>query len=379
MSLPPIEWIDASERLAAACAELRSAGVIGIDTEFVRTRTFHARLGLIQFYDGAGCRLIDPLAIDEWSALEALLTDPGVIKVIHSGSEDFEILNRVTRRPLAGFFDTQIAAALTGLGPSLSYQALVQTLIGVELPKGETRSNWLRRPLSEAQRTYAVHDVEHLIAIHAQLAGRLDELGRTAWAAEDFARATLPPPNEEKSVRQQFRRLKQGWRLGPVERAAAMALLGWREATARRIDRPRNRLLDDAAIHAIAVAQPETLDQLARCAPIDPHTLKRNGTRLLAIVREARDSDTVPPPIPPPLERGMRPLLKRLKSLVARRADELGLAPEVLCGRKQLVYLLQHHRLPRLLRGWRRAEIGDRLLATLEREREPEAVDTAAP
>ncbi len=368
MKLPRIEWIDSPERLDTALADLSGARVAGIDTEFVRTRTFFAQLGLIQLFDGACCRLIDPLCFDDWTPLKHWLADPAVVKVIHSGSEDIEILYRYTDLPLQGFFDTQIAAALVGLGPSLSYQALVSELIGVDLPKGETRSNWLRRPLSQAQLTYATHDVEHLIEIHALLSERLARLGRSEWAVEDCARAAQPPPTEERILRRQFQRLKFAWKLGPAERAVAYALVAWRERTARRIDRPRNWLLDDDAINAIATSQPDSLAALSQCADIAPRTLERNGKRLVALVRHARTEK--PPPAPkPPLERSQRPVLNRLKSRVRRKADELRLAPEVLCGRRQLVYLVQHRRLPKSLCGWRRGVIGDELLAALAQDK----------
>ncbi len=374
-----IHWVDSPAEFASACAELRLRPFVSIDTEFVRTRTFYAQLGLIQIYDGAICRLIDPLAIGDFGPLAQLLCDPGVTKVIHSGSEDFEIFHRCVDAPLAGFFDTQIAAALSGMGPSLSYQALVSKFAGIDLSKGETRSNWLRRPLSPTQLTYAAHDVEYLLQIHQVLADRLQQLQRSAWAEEDVARASAPPLSAEQSAVQQYRRLKFAWKLTAAQQSVALELLTWREYKARQIDRPRNRLIDENAIYAIAASQPRSMQQLAQCANLNELTLQRNGRRLLEIVSQALTKTEVPPAPQPPLEHSARSQVNHLRSIVKRRADELDLAPEVLCGRRNLIYLMQNRRLPKLLCGWRRVEIGDELLTALEREPETAERSFGAP
>jgi hypothetical protein len=187
-------WIDRREQLAAAVERWRAGaapGGVALDTEFVFERTFRPRLGLIQIAAGGEIALVDTVRIADLSPLAALLTAPNVRKIVHSGSGDVPILRRATGASPQPLFDTQIAAAFAGLGPSLSYAALIRELFAVELPKHETRTDWLRRPLSTDQLRYAAEDVEQLEAAATELERRLRELGRLEWALEDSAELSL--------------------------------------------------------------------------------------------------------------------------------------------------------------------------------------------
>jgi hypothetical protein len=180
-------YVDAPDALADACARWRGAGVLGIDTEFVRERTFYPGLGLIQVTDGDAVALVDPVALGDLCPLERVFADEGIVKVLHSCSEDMEVFFHrfgALPRPV---FDTQVAAAFLGLGYSPGYSALVEALFGVEVPKHLTRTNWLRRPLSADQKRYAALDVAHLLPCYDVLSEGLRRCGRDAWAAEEFA------------------------------------------------------------------------------------------------------------------------------------------------------------------------------------------------
>src|SRR5688572_15636970 len=195
----PVEWVDTPEALAAAAARWAQAPAVGIDSEFVRERTFYPRLGLLQVSDGQRSSLVDPVALEDLEPLRQVLADPTIVKVAHSPSEDMEVLfHRFGEFPTP-LFDTQAAAALAGLESAMSYQRLVRELLGVELTKGETRTDWLRRPLSPAQVEYAAQDVELLLPLYERLRPRLEENGRLPWLLEEAHRlreATrfLPPP-----------------------------------------------------------------------------------------------------------------------------------------------------------------------------------------
>ena len=181
-------WIDRPDALAAAAARWQAAAAdVALDTEFVFERTYRPRLGIVQIAVAGEIALIDAVRIPDLSALGPLLADPARRKLLHSGSGDLPILRRAGGAALRGLLDTQIAAAFAGLGPSLSYAALVKTLLGVELAKHETRTDWLRRPLSPDQLRYAAEDVEYLPAVAADLEERLRVLGRLEWALEDSA------------------------------------------------------------------------------------------------------------------------------------------------------------------------------------------------
>ena len=201
-------WIDRPDALAAAAARWQAAAAdVALDTEFVFERTYRPRLGIVQIAVAGEIALIDAVRIPDLSALGPLLADPARRKLLHSGSGDLPILRRAGGAALRGLLDTQIAAAFAGLGPSLSYAALVKTLLGVELAKHETRTDWLRRPLSPDQLRYAAEDVEYLPAVAADLEERLRVLGRLEWALEDSATlATLdgdtPDPGGRLAARQ---------------------------------------------------------------------------------------------------------------------------------------------------------------------------------
>ena len=161
---------------------------IGLDTEFIRERTFWPQLALVQMAIGEEILLIDPLIPGMAEALKPWLTDTSITKVMHSASEDlvaFKHTCGVLPRPL---FDTQIGAALAGIGSGMGYQKLVAAITGVTLPKGETRSDWMRRPLSPTQLEYAADDVVHLFALHDEIRSQLEQKGRTAWLQEDSER-----------------------------------------------------------------------------------------------------------------------------------------------------------------------------------------------
>ena len=245
-------WIDRPDALAAAAARWQAAADdVALDTEFVFERTYRPRLGIVQIAVAGEIALIDAVRIPDLSALGPLLADPARRKLLHSGSGDLPILRRAGGAALRGLLDTQIAAAFAGLGPSLSYAALVKTLLGVELAKHETRTDWLRRPLSPDQLRYAAEDVEYLPAVAADLEERLRVLGRLEWALEDSATlATLDGDTPDPEVA--WRRVKGLDRLPASARAVARSLAAWREREADRLDLARPFLLRDETLLAIA-------------------------------------------------------------------------------------------------------------------------------
>ena len=190
MSLPEpaADWIDHRDALLAWLDDVPANAAVGLDTEFMRRNTFYPQLALLQLGWNGRHALIDPLAFDIGDALQPLLGAGPAITIMHSASEDLETLAPLLPNGPHILFDTQIAAAFVGMGLGISYRALVAELVGAELDKGETRSDWLQRPLTESQRLYATLDVVYLEPVHAQLAARLAERGRAAWHAEDCER-----------------------------------------------------------------------------------------------------------------------------------------------------------------------------------------------
>jgi len=334
------EWVADNAALAAACAACRAGDAVAVDTEFMRQSTFFPRPALLQLCDGATVWLIDPLAISDPAPVSSLFSDPAVTKVLHAASEDLEVFARwpgVLPQPL---FDTQRAAALLGLGQGLGYRALVAALCAEELEKGETRSDWLHRPLSEAQCHYAAQDVWYLLTMYRKLCVALEALGRLEWVREDSAQALanatgLPPPY--------YTRIKGASRLDRRGLAVLRSLADWRERTARAEDRPRNWVVDDAACLALARVRPADPADLEALAELPSSTRRRYGETLLAIIAKssATPDDALPPLLPGPLSPAERLQLKRLKRALGARAAELAVEPEALLSTRDLELLLR--------------------------------------
>lgn len=366
-SPPEPELVADAVRLEALCEAWAAQPAIALDSEFVRTRTFYARLGLIQVGDADGCYLLDVLAIDSWEPLVDVLTAPGTVKVLHSPSEDLEIFQQFFGHFPTPLFDTQIAATLAGLGASLGYQRLVEELFGISLPKGEQRSDWMARPLTGAQCRYAGLDVAYLLPAYEEIERRLRSLGRTAWAEEEFSRipdetvARLDPERV-------FARLHRP-SMSEDETSVLHALCLWREAEARRRDLPRGFVLRDEALIELARRQPRNRTALKTLRKLRPGERKGFGDRLLEVVAGASRAP-VPPRLRSPQGGGRnKKIVDRLRTLLAEEAERLALPSEFLASRKVLEDLARRLRtgafdeLPPELEGWRRTAVGERLLA----------------
>lgn len=367
---PPTHLITGAAELVAAAAHWRRCAAVTLDTEFMRTDTFYPRLALVQVSDGDTAWLIDPVALGDLSPLGALLSDPNVVKVLHSCSEDLEVLQLALGCRPAPLYDTQVAAAMVGHGFSLGYSALVKRLLGLEIGKQETRSDWLQRPLSAAQLAYAAADVQHLFPVYHQLVEAGARLGRTDWIAAEMA-AILAQAAQETPPEQQYRRVKGAGRLGARELAALRELAAWREGEARRRDRPRGHIVNDVELLALVQARPADRAALARIADLRPRTARDHGAELLAALARAAQVPAAEFPEPlegEPLSRSARDLVRACRDWLGKRAGELGMAPEILARRLDLEQLARSWsggapQLPAVLAaGWRRDLVGTELL-----------------
>ncbi|WP_263260800.1 ribonuclease D [Pseudomonas entomophila] len=366
-----IEWIRDDQALAAHCAVWQALPFIALDTEFVRVDTFFPRVGLLQVSDGHVAFLIDPLCITAWEPLAALLAAPGVVKVLHACSEDLEVLARLTGQLPAPLFDTQLAAAYLGLGFSMGYSRLVQEVLGLELPKGETRSDWLQRPLSEQQVSYAAEDALHLAELYQALRPRLSE-ERFAWVVEDGHELTSQW-DREVDPHELYREARLGWKLSPTQLAVLRELYAWRETQARLRDVPRNRVIKEQTLWPLARFQPNNLTALAKVDEMHPRTIRQDGETLLELIQQAARTPPadLPAPLPEPLPMEASGLLKQLRAVGQAEAERLGIAPELALRKKTLEALLRSgypsgpYSLPDSLRGWRRERLGQALLDSL--------------
>ncbi|MBX9404360.1 ribonuclease D [Pseudomonas baetica] len=366
-----IHWIRDNESLAQFCAEWQQLPFVALDTEFMRVDTFYPIAGLLQVGDGKRAYLIDPLTINAWQPLAALLENPAVLKVLHACSEDLEVLLRLTGSMPAPLFDTQLAAAYLNLGFSMGYSRLVQAVLGIELPKGETRSDWLQRPLSETQISYAAEDAVHLAEVFVQLRPKLSD-DKFNWVLEDGAElvANLRRETDPYEV---YREAKLAWKLSRAQLAVLRELCAWREREARARDLPRNRVVREHSLWPLARTQPDSLSALGKIEDMHPRTVRQDGEFLLDLIKRSGSvgPDQWPPAVPEPLPIEAATLIKQLRALGQAEAERLNIAPELMLRKKTLEALLKSgfpegpYQLPESLRGWRRELMGQKLLDSL--------------
>ncbi|MBO6279898.1 MAG: ribonuclease D, partial [Pseudomonas sp.] len=294
-----IHWIRDNDSLGQHCAEWQQLPFVALDTEFMRVDTFYPIAGLIQIGDGTRAYLIDPLTIDNWQPLADLLENQAVVKVLHACSEDLEVLLRLTGSLPVPLFDTQLAAAYLNLGFSMGYSRLVKEVLDIDLPKGETRSDWLQRPLSETQISYAAEDAVHLAEVYKLLHPRLSA-DKYNWVLEDGAElvANLRRETDPYEV---YRDAKLAWKLSRAQLAVLREICAWREHEARARDLPRNRVIREHALWPLAKTHPDNLVALARIEDMHPRTVRQDGEFLLDLIKRA---GSLPPEQWPPASTG---------------------------------------------------------------------------
>ncbi|MBX8489971.1 ribonuclease D [Pseudomonas cichorii] len=366
-----IHWIRDDDSLARQCAQWQSLPFVALDTEFMRVDTFYPIAALLQIGDGSSAWLIDPLLISDWTPLSALLENPDVIKVVHACSEDLEVLLRLTGSLPVPLFDTQLAAAYLNIGFSMGYSRLVQEVLNIDLPKGETRSDWLQRPLSETQISYAAEDAVHLAELFGLLRPRLSD-EKYLWVLEDGAElvANLRRETDPYEI---YRDAKLAWKLSRAQLAVLRELCAWREIQARSRNLPRNRIVREHSLWPLAKTQPDNLSALARIEDMHPRTVRQDGEYLLDLIRTSGNlpPDQWPPALPEPLPIEASGILKGLRAIGQQYAEQLNIAPEVVLRKKTLEALLKSgypdgpYTLPDSLRGWRRELMGQALLDSL--------------
>lgn len=365
--MPRFSFIDTPTALQQFLTDTAAARSVAIDTEFMREKTYYARLCLIQVAADDRIACIDPLAIKDLSPLWERLADPATLILLHAGRQDLEVIFQGGGAIPAPVFDTQIAAALCGYGDQVGYAALVKDVFGVEIDKSMTRADWSRRPLSNDALEYAAEDVRHLHALHAHLVARLQELGREDWVQPEFDALTAPAQYEIDPATS-WRRIRAAARMKPREVSVLRALAEWREREAMRVDRPRQWILKDDVLVFLAQRPPKNLAGLLTVRGVEEGFASRHGETVLKLIEEAR-SAPAPENLPvmkdrlDPAEEAQADLL--MAALKAIAADT-GLAPASIANRKEIERLVRGERDTDVLRGWRRAAAGEKLVSVLE-------------
>lgn len=362
-----VRLVASQAELDAACASMAQSASLPLDTEFARTDTFRARLCLVQVGSAAGIFCIDTLADLDLGGLWQVIAAPEREKILHAAKQDIEVLLQSFGTMPAPLFDTQVAAGLLGHPPQAGYASLVAAELGIQLDKTQTRTDWSRRPLSAAQLAYAANDVAWLPALAMRLRGRLREAGREAWAEEDSA-ALLDPALYGLRPEQAWQRLGRLEYQPVAVQARAHRLAAWRERRADRANRPRQWILSDQLLMAVAATNPRSQAALASLG-LPAGLLRHSGNALLEELARANAdlaaggfAHLAQQQRPTTGENGQ---LKRLAAVAQGVADRLGLAAEVLATRGELAALRRGERELRVLRGWRRTLVGEPLLEAL--------------
>ncbi|GJD75035.1 MULTISPECIES: ribonuclease D [Methylobacterium] len=353
--------------LAEACTRLSAHPFVTVDTEFMRETTYYPKLCLIQMAspDGSGV-LVDPLSPDlDLAPFFALMADEGVVKVFHSARQDLEIIWLLGGLLPQPFFDTQVAAMVCGYGDSVSYEQLVNDVAKAKIDKSSRFTDWSRRPLSDAQLSYALSDVTHLVKVYEVLAGQLLSTDRGEWLDEEMSVLTSPETYKADPA-SAWRRLAGRMRK-PREIAVLMEVAAWREREAQSRNVPRGRILKDEAVIDVATSAPRNVEALGRLRSIPAgFERSRTGTDILAAVERgfARDLSDIALPERARSRGGNGALVELLKVLLKAVCETEGVAPKIIATVDDLEAIAEDDAADvAVLHGWRRALFGEKALA----------------
>ncbi len=369
------ELIESRDQLLGFCTRAEGSSRVAVDTEFIGENTYVPVLELIQVADGLGnIGLIDVRAVRDVSPLGRLIGNPERVKIFHSAKLDVFLLERalgVVPRPS---FDTQLAAAMVGIGAQVSYVNLVRGLLDVHLKGAETISDWSKRPLSDDQLVYAAQDVQHLHLLHDKLVERVKEVGRGRWLEEEQERR-MESYLEDEGVpdEERYHAVKDWVKLNGLELAVLRELASWREREARKRNLSRRLVLSDEGLVMLARKMPSSREEVGSMRRVSAGQLSRYLDDLLEVIRRARNLPREQWPqkrIPkrPYIPEG---LVELFQAIVRATAVQESIAANLLSTRDELATLAIHRRDPEVLdlpvlRGWRREMIGEKLLALVE-------------
>ena len=359
--------ITETEALRALCTRLATAEFVTVDTEFMRERTYWARLCLVQLGGPDEAAAIDTLAEGiDLTPLFELMANPGVVKVFHAARQDIEIFHYLTGDLPTPVFDTQIAAMVCGFGDAAGYETLATKLASARIDKTMRFTDWARRPLSERQITYALSDVTHLRIVYQKLRDRIEREGRGEWVREENAQLANPAiyRTEPEDAWKRIKTRNQNPRFLAVLREVA----AWRETAAQTRDIPRNRLVRDEALIEIAAHAPSNADELARTRGLARNFAQgKEGAAILDAVARGNDvsaADSPEPKARPPLPRGLGPMVDLLRVLLKMKCDEHNVAPKLIASAADLEAIAADDTAPvAALSGWRRQVFGEDALA----------------
>ncbi|MCK5001860.1 MAG: ribonuclease D [Gammaproteobacteria bacterium] len=359
--------IEDNQTLTQFCDKFVTEPLLAVDTEFFRETTYFPHLGLIQIAASEDIICVDPLAFDAREQLRRLFFNPDIIKVLHSCSQDMEVLFQYFDELPTPIFDTQIAAAMLGFQDQIGYAKLVALEYEVELDKSQTRTNWLKRPLTAKQIEYAGEDVLYLLPLYEKFNQALKDKNRENWLQEDCVQLCGNSQRFQPDMENCWQRVKGYFKLEGVQLAVCRSIAQWRERLAVEQDLTRRRIMADDLLLKLAATQAD----IKQISNIDRSIAKFSHDAQEALAQAIETGLQTPESEWPVVNRDRpsaeeKALLKHLQGLVQDKAKALDIHQSVLCSKKELEKLMQGSRQGRLLTGWRFDCIGQQLLAEVE-------------
>ena len=358
-----ILYVDNNEKLQKLCENIKNAPLLILDTEFIREKTYRAKLCLIQIATDDIIACVDPIALKDLTPLMAIINDKNKLKVLHSARQDYEIfydLNKELPQPL---FDSQLAASLLGYGEQVGYGPLVNKILGVQLDKAHTRTDWSKRPLSQAQIRYASDDVYYLRKLYPLLKEQLITQGREDWLNEEFD-SLCNPELFVTLPKDAWKKVKGINRLRPRQLAAAKNIAEWREEIAIKKDRPRRWILADDILLAAAQLLPKNMSELESIVNIKKTTIDSSGETILNCVQKALkldDSNLPATTKPKRLTADQEIVADLLMTQLKIVANEQNISPANIANRKTIEKIIYGETDIPLLKGWRYQLAGKRI------------------
>ncbi|GAA0816307.1 ribonuclease D [Colwellia asteriadis] len=370
----PYQLIENQRELNELCEQLSAAPLLAVDTEFVRTRTLYAKLGLLQVSDGNVVALIDPIAIADLSPFWQLMRNEKITKVLHAGSEDLEVFLTSGNCKPVNLIDSQIMMSFLGHGLSMGYAAMVKHFLDLELDKSESRTDWTKRPLTAKQLSYAGADVEHLFALYPKLLAALTQAGYVEIAQQEtqsLIEKKFTPIDDS----QLYLNMKMNWRLNTKQLNTLKFLCQWRYQQAKSRDLPLGFVVKDTTLMAVAQSNPDSLQAMQKIEGAEVLDVRHQGKAMLAVLKQAEHSDVNS--YPEKIKRlddypGYKQIFKKVKTFITQQSELHHIPLECLASKKQInQFLTWHFNLNRaqelestveLLSGWRKALVGEVLI-----------------
>lgn len=355
--------ITTQEDLQALILRARATDAVALDTEFVWERTYYPNLGLIQLaLSDEECYLIDPLTLTDLSPLGELLGDPAIVKIFHDAPQDISILYQATGVLPQGIFDTRLAAGFAGLSSTISLGNLIKDLLDIDLPKTETRTNWLKRPLNPKQIEYALDDVRYLRAIRVLLLTRILNPTVKSWLEEELSRYNEPEFYQPPPDTNRYLKIKGAGNLNRQALASLRELASWREQEARKRNRPRGHILSDQTLLCLAAKQVEDTLRMRQCEEITNNIVDQYGEQLLALIKKGRlcPGGECPPSLQKTkLNKREQEQFKKIQEYIILKSDVLGLDSPLIANTSELRELIRFRSQAeqifpqKLAHGWR--------------------------